>query len=212
MRIGILGSGDVAKALGTGFIRTGHEVMLGTRSVGKLKEWSGQTRGKVGSFEEAAGFSEAAVLATRWDGTQSALELAQAKKNLAGKVVIDVTNPLDFSKGVPPTLAVAGNDSGGEQVQRWLPESKVVKAWNIVGNAHMFRPDFPGGPPDMFIAGNDDGAKKTVTEILKSFGWSSVVDLGGIEASRYLEAMAMAWILYGFRTGTWNHAFKLLRK
>jgi 8-hydroxy-5-deazaflavin:NADPH oxidoreductase len=96
-------------------------------------------------------------------------------------------------------------------VQRWLPQSKVVKAFNCVGNAHMFRPQFAGGPPDMFIAGNDAGAKQSVTDILKSFGWNTI-DLGGIDASRYLEALAMIWILYGVRTNTWNHAFKLLRK
>ncbi|HEU4787844.1 MAG TPA: hypothetical protein VFS57_10555, partial [Gemmatimonadaceae bacterium] len=102
-------------------------------------------------------------------------------------------------------------DSGGDQVQRWLPDARVVKAFNIVGNAHMFRPEFPGGPPDMFIAGNDESAKATVSGILKSFGWE-VIDLGGIEGSRYLEPMAMAWVVHGFRSGSWNHAFKLLRK
>jgi len=92
-----------------------------------------------------------------------------------------------------------------------LPGAEVVKAFNTVGSAHMFRPTFPGGPPDMFICGNSDGAKKKVAGILEQFGWG-VIDLGGIQASRYLEPMCMAWVLYGARTNTWNHAFKLLRK
>jgi hypothetical protein len=131
-------------------------------------------------------------------------------ERLRGKVLIDATNPLDYSKG-SPALAVGHTDSGGEQVQRLLPDALVVKAFNTVGHAHMFRPTFPGGPPDMFICGNHEEAKRKVEGILKEFGWG-VVDLGGIEASRYLEPMCMAWVLYGVRTNTWNHAFKLLRK
>ena len=112
---------------------------------------------------------------------------------------------------MPPTLFVGTTDSLGEQIQRLIPNARVVKAFNTVGHAHMFRPSFPGGPPDMFLCGNDDGAKKTVAGIVEEFGWS-VVDLGGIESSRYLEAMCMIWVLYGIRTNSWNHAFKLLRK
>ncbi len=125
--------------------------------------------------------------------------------------MIDATNPLDFSKGVPPILTVGHTSSLGEQIQKWIPDAKVVKAFNSIGNAHMINPQFPGGPPDMFICGNDEDAKQKVTEILKNFGWS-VIDIGGIEGSRYLEPLAMVWIVYGFRTNTWNHAFKLLRK
>ena len=102
-------------------------------------------------------------------------------------------------------------DSGGEQVQRWLPGVNVVKAFNIVGHAHMVEPAFPGGPPDMFIAGNDADAKNTVTEILTAFGWSTI-DAGGIEGARLLEPLCILWVGYGLATGTWNHAFKLLRK
>lgn len=103
------------------------------------------------------------------------------------------------------------NDSGGETVQRLLADAKVVKAFNIVGNPHMFRPDFPGGPPTMFICGSDERAKKLTTEILDAFGWETV-DIGGIEMSRLLEPLAMLWIMYYFKMGTGNHAFKLLRK
>ncbi len=127
------------------------------------------------------------------------------------KVVIDATNPLTFLPDAPSALAVSGSDSGGEQVHRWLARSTVVKAFNTIGHAHMFQPQFPGGPPDMPIAGNDASAKQAVTALCQAFGWS-VIDLGGIESARYREALAMAWILYGARTNTWNHAWKLLRQ
>jgi predicted dinucleotide-binding enzyme len=112
---------------------------------------------------------------------------------------------------MPPKLAVSGDDSAGERVQRLLPDTSVVKAFNTVGNAFMFRPAFAGGPPDMFICGNRDDAKRTVAGILEEFGWG-VVDVGGIECARYLEAMCMVWVLSAMRTGNWNQAFKLLRK
>ncbi len=213
MRIGIIGSGVVGQALGLGFVALGHDVRMGTREPGgeKVQAWLAKAgpKASAGSVAEAADFGEVVVLATAWSGTHSAVMAANPAR-LAGKVVVDVTNPLDFSAG-RPRLAVAGDDSGGEQVQSWLPLARVVKAFNIVGNAHMFKPDFPGGPPDMFICGNDEAAKETVTGILKDFGWP-VIDLGGIESARLLESLAMAWITYGFRNGTWNHAFKLLRK
>lgn len=163
-----------------------------------------------GTFADAAAFGEIAVLATLGVANEAALTAAGPER-LAGKIVIDATNPLDFSRGVPPTLAVSGNDSGGERVQRQLPGSKVVKAFNIVGNALMFRPQLPGGPPDMFIAGDDRGAKEEVGRILEDFGWGAVHDLGGIEASRYLEAMCMIWVLSAIPGGHWNQAFKMLR-
>jgi 8-hydroxy-5-deazaflavin:NADPH oxidoreductase len=132
------------------------------------------------------------------------------RENMVGKVVIDVTNPLDFS-AMPPKLAVGHTDSAGEIVQRLLPKAMAVKAFNIVGNPHMYKPNFSDGMPTMFICRNDDSAKKIVTDILTAFGWESV-DIGGIEGSRLLEPLAMLWIAYYFRTNTGNHAFKLLRK
>lgn len=214
MRIGILGTGDVGRVLGAGFARLGHEVKIGSRNPGqeKVTIWVAKTGSGVsaGTFAEAAAFGEAVVLATLWAGTEEAIRLAKAG-NVAGKVVIDATNPLDFSSGVPPRLALGHTDSGGEQVQRWLPDSSVVKAFNTVGNPHMINPQFPGGPPDMFICGNDPSAKQTVTEFLKAFGWS-VIDIGGIESSRHLEPLALLWVLYFFKTNSGNHAFKLLRK
>ena len=126
-------------------------------------------------------------------------------------MVIDVTNPLDFSKGLPPSLAVGHMDSGGEQVQRLIPAAHVVKAFNTVGAAHMFRPEFPGGPPDMFICGNEASAKGKVTELLQQFGWNTI-DLGGIKSSRYLEPLCLVWVLFAIQTGGWNHAFKMLKR
>lgn len=214
MKIGILGTGDVGRALGNGFIAKGHEVRMGSREAGneKAASWAKAAgpKASTGTFADAARFGEVVVLATLWEGTENALKLAGAE-NLAGKVVIDTTNPLDFSQGMPPRLAVGHTNSGGEEVQRWAAKARVVKAFNIVGNAHMVDPQFPGGPPDMFIAGNDADAKKTVTDILKSFGWPSI-DIGGIEGARLLEPMCVLWVGYGARTGTWNHAFRLLRK
>jgi 8-hydroxy-5-deazaflavin:NADPH oxidoreductase len=214
LKIGILGTGDVGQALGRGLVSLGHEVRIGSREAGNEKAlaWVSKTgaRASAGIFADAAAFGEIVFVATIWSGTENTLRLAGAK-NLAGKVVVDVTNPLVFTPNAPPSLALGHTDSGGEQVQRWLPESRVVKAFNIVGHAHMVHPDFPGGPPDMFLCGNDTEAKKTVTEICRAFGWP-VIDIGGIEGARLLEPICILWVLYGIRANSWNHAFKLLRK
>jgi predicted dinucleotide-binding enzyme len=213
LKIGILGTGDVGRALGNGFVSLGCQVMMGSREAGNEKSaaWA-KAAGELaqsGTFEQAAQFADIVVLATLWSGTENALRLAGAG-NLAGKILIDTTNPLSFGPQ-GPSLAVGHTDSAGEQVQRWAPQAKVVKAWNIVGNPHMYQPNFPGGPPDMFIAGNDAEAKQRVGEILTAFGWHNI-DLGSIEMSRYLEPLAMVWIMTYFRTQNGNHAFKLLRK
>jgi len=209
----VLGTGEVGKTLARGFAARGHEVMIGSRDAAKAKAAAADAGERVegGSFADASSFAELAVLATLWSGTESALQMA-GPESLAGKIVIDATNPLVFSEGRPPELALGHTDSGGEQVQRWLPGARVVKAFNIVGNPHMVDPDFPGGPPDMFIAGDDPDAKATVTEILDSFGWPGSIDAGGIEGARLLEPMCILWVRYGIVSGSWNHAFKLLRK
>ncbi len=213
MRIGVLGTGDVGRALGKAFVALGHTVKMGSRSGNneKAAAWVKEmgAAASSGTFADAASYGQIVVLATLGVANESALRGAGLEK-LSGKVVIDTTNPLDFSGGALK-LAVNGTDSAGERVQRLLPDAQVVKAFNTVGSAHMFRPDFPGGPPDMFLCGNHDEAKKTVAGLLAEFGWG-VVDIGGIEGSRYLEAMCVVWVLYGMRTNTWNHAFKLLRK
>jgi len=214
MRVGILGTGDVGKALGKGFVTLGHDVKMGSREAKNEKAlaWARQLGAKasVGTFADAASFGDIVVLATLGVANESALKMA-GPEMLRGKIVIDTTNPLDFSAGMPPKLAVSGNDSGGERVQRLLPDAHVVKAFNTVGNAFMFRPSFPGGPPDMFFCGNNDDAKQKVAAILKDFGWG-IVEVGGIESSRYLEPMCMVWVLSGIHANSWNHAFKLLKK
>jgi predicted dinucleotide-binding enzyme len=212
MRVGILGTGDVAKAIGRGFITLGHDVMMGSRDAKNEKAvtWAKAAgpRASTGTFADASAFGEIAVLATLGVANPSVLRMAGPER-LHGKIVIDTTNPLDFSGGMP-RLALSGSDSGGEAVQRLLPASHVVKAFNIVGNALMFRPELPGGPPDMFVAGNSDEAKQQVGAILEEFGWN-VIDIGGIESSRYLEAMCMVWVLSAMRAKTWTQAFKMLR-
>jgi predicted dinucleotide-binding enzyme len=216
MKIGIIGSGDVGQRLSDGFIELGHTIKIGSRDPNqkKVTEWIDKHdngRASAGTFAEAASFGELNVLATSWAGTADAIRMVDPQ-NFAGKVVIDVTNPLEFSEGMPPRLAIGYTDSAGEIIQRMLPSSKVVKAFNIVGNPHMVHPHFLGGPPTMFICGNDDEAKKIIIDnILTKFGWETI-DIGGIEAARLLEPLALLWITHYFRTGTGDHAFKLLRK
>lgn len=214
MQVGILGSGMVGQALGVGFAQLGHEVKIGSREPksDKLKAWLAKAgkKASTGSFEETARFADVAVLATLWSGTQEAIDLAKPE-NLARKVVMDVTNPLLHEVNQPPRLALGHTDSGGEQVQRWLPNSKVVKAFNTVGHAHMVNPQFPGGPPDMFICGDDASAKQVVAVICRNFGWG-VVDAGGIEGARLLEPLCILWVIHGLQSGSWNHAYKLLQK
>lgn len=209
MNIGILGSGDVARALAAGFLERGDDVMLGTRDPEKLKQWLGEhSKASVGSFADAASFGEIVVLALLGSATISVLQQAGASA-FDGKVVIDATNPLRFDEH-GPQLFVGFDDSLGERVQRALPKARVVKAFNTVGSPEMVHPSFEGGPPSMFVAGDDAAAKDAVNGILRDFGWD-VVDLGGIAASRYLEPMCMAWVVYGMRRNAWHHAFKLLR-
>jgi 8-hydroxy-5-deazaflavin:NADPH oxidoreductase len=210
MTVGILGSGDVGKSLARGFAGVGHEVMIGSRSPEKLSDFAAQTKGvRTGTFAETAAFGDLLALATLGAATEEAIQLA-GPHNFDGKVVIDATNPLDFREK-PPKLFVGTTDSLGERVQRWIPKARVVKAFNTVGNAFFVHPDFPGGPPDMFIAGNDADAKKIVAQICEHWGWG-VVDIGGIEGSRHLEPMCMVWVLHGVLSGSWSHAFKMLRK
>ena len=214
MKIGILGTGVVGQMLGAGFAKKGHEVKMGSRDAAneKLREFVMKAGPKAssGTFAEAAAFGDVIVLATLWSGTENALRLAGAK-HCAGKVVMDATNPLVFAPNAPPALERGWSDSAGEQVQRWLPDAKVVKVYNTVGSAHMVDPQFPGGPPDMFICGNDESAKSTVTKICADFGWPTI-DLGGIEGSRLLEPLCIVWVLHATRLGSWNHAFKMLHK
>jgi predicted dinucleotide-binding enzyme len=211
--VGVIGSGNVGRALARGFASRGHAVMIGSRSPDKpeLREWleSDGEGIRAGTFEEVARHAELAVLATLGAAVDEAIAQA-GPENLAGKVLIDATNPLQYNENGPPTLIRGHTDSGGEHVQRLAADARVVKAFNIVNFKVMVDPDLPGGPPDMFIAGNDDGAKATVTEVLESFGWPRTWDIGGIDGARQLESLCLLWVAVGVRRGAFDHAFKLL--
>lgn len=213
-KIGILGTGDVGRVLGAGFVAAGHDVMIGSRDPksDKLTEWVKKTesKGKTGFFAEAAKHGEVLVLACLGTAVEDVIKISGGADAFAGKIVLDATNPLQFAPGKPPSLFVGGDDSLGERVQRWLPKAKVVKAFNTIGNAHMVKPSFKEGDPDFLHAGDDKDAKETVVALAKDLGWKSFVDLGGIDASRALEEMCVAWVRHGIISGGWNHAFKLL--
>ncbi|MGZ4185541.1 MAG: NADPH-dependent F420 reductase [Solirubrobacteraceae bacterium] len=212
-RVGVLGSGAVGRRLAAGFSSRGHDVMIGSREPGKaeLSEWlAGDGAGiKAGTFAETAAHGELVVLAVLGNAAEDAIADA-GPDNFAGKVVIDAMNPLDFSGGFPPKLSICGEDSLGERVQRALPDARVVKAFNTIGNPYFVDPSFSDGRPTMLIAGNDDDAKRTVADVVADFGWPDAVDLGGIEGSRELEAICIAWVKIGGARGAWDHGFKLL--
>ena len=226
MKIGVLGTGGVGRTLSAKFSQMGHEVMIGTRNVEDtlartapdgmggppFKVWHSQNaKVKLVSFSEVASFGEIIFLATFGDKTAEAIEMA-GKQYFDNKVVIDTTNPLDFSAGVPPKFTVTLGNSLGEQIQKQIASAKVVKAFNTIGAHIMVNPKREEGFPDLFIAGNDSDAKKKFANLAEQMGWQSVIDLGDISQSFWLEANAMLWIHYGFKYNSWTHAFKLLKK
>jgi predicted dinucleotide-binding enzyme len=215
MNVGIIGSGTVGQVLAAGFLKHGHQAMLGTRDPQKpeVQKWLAQTPGAlVGTFAEAAKFAEFVVLATNGKVAENALELA-GLANLAGKTVMDATNPI---ADAPPKEGVLSyftgpNESLGERVQAKAPQAHVVKAFNSVGNALMINPSFAQGTPTMFYCGNDAGAKQQTADVIRQFGWEPY-DCGGIVASRAIEPLCVLWCLPGFVRNEWTHAFKLLVK
>ena len=166
-------------------------------------------RGQVGTFAETAQFGELVILSVNGRAAEDVIRLAGVE-NLAGKIVLDASDPLDFSFG-RPGLFVGTSDSLGERIQRLIPDAYVVKGLNTVVAEVMINPRLSGGEPDMFIAGNSDEAKQTVISLLGEFGWP-VIDMGGIESARWLEALSLAWVVYSHRTGKTHHAFKLVGK
>jgi predicted dinucleotide-binding enzyme len=212
IKIGILGSGIVAQVLGSGFLKHGYEVMLGTRNVFKLAEWQKSGNGQVGSFSDAAAFGEVIVLAAKGTFAESALHLSGAV-NLKGKIVIDTTNPIADAAPVNGVIQyfTSYNSSQMERLQSAFPESRFVKAFNSVGNNFMVNPDFGGIKPTMFICGNDADAKLQVASILDRFGWETE-DMGAVEAARAIEPLCVLWCIPGFIRNEWMHAFKLLKK
>ena len=212
MRIGILGSGNVAQVLGSGYLAKGYEVKLGTRDASKLAEWLKNTgeEATVGSFNDAAKFGEIVFLSVHATAIDVVIELA-GKDNFNGKTVIDLSNPMDFRDGVPPKFTATVGNSLGEKIQRALPDANVVKAFNSIGVAVMTEPKFGSETATHFIAGDNDVAKTQATKLIEEFGWD-VIDLGGIEQSFFLEALASLWVNYAFKTNNWNQAFKLLSR
>ena len=213
MKVGILGSGEVGRALGSGFASRGHEVKVGSRSPksAELVAWRQKagSNASTGTFAEAAKHGDVLLLAVRGTAVEDVIKLA-GPENFGTKLLIDATNPLDFSGGPMPGLFIGPKDSLGERIQRVLPNAKIVKCFNTVSNTQMVNPKYAGGAPDMLIAGNDGAAKKEVIGILKEFGWPGAMDVGGIEGARWLEALVPLWVLVGSTIGRWDHAFKVV--
>jgi 8-hydroxy-5-deazaflavin:NADPH oxidoreductase len=213
-KVGIIGSAVVGQVLAKAFLSEGYDVMLGSRNPTKQEvvTWHEQNpSGKTGTFEETASFGDIVVLATGGSVTENAINLAGIN-NLDGKVVIDTTNPI---AAAPPVNGVIKyfttlDDSLMERIQRLIPKAHVVKAFNSVGNAFFYKPNFPAGKPTMFICGNSADAKKTVTQILDAFGFETE-DMGAVEAARAIEPLCILWCIPGFIKNEWTHAFKLLK-
>ena len=192
MKIGVLGTGMVGVRLADALVAHGHDVKMGGRTAESAAAWNAD---RAGTFAEAAAHGDVLVLAVRGDAALDAVRAAGGAGALAGKVLMDVTNPLDFSEGFPPKLieGLQNTASLGEALQAELPDTHVVKSLNTMSNFVMTEPGLLDGPSDTFLAGNDAGAKATVAGILHQFGWEAPIDLGGIEASRGLEAWLLLW-------------------
>lgn len=212
MRIGILGSGEVAKTLASGFLRHGHEVLVGTRDPNKLRGWLKETpRSSAASFADAANFGDVVVLAVRGAVAARALRLA-GTSNLLNKPVIDACNPIAEQAPINGVLTffTSLEDSLMERLQREFSLVHFVKAFNSVGYGQMVDPQLEGGPPSMFICGNDAMAKRTVAKLVEQLGWTPE-DMGGVEAARAIEPLCMLWCIPALRDQKFDHAFKLLR-
>jgi 8-hydroxy-5-deazaflavin:NADPH oxidoreductase len=212
-KIGILGSGIVGQTLANGFLKQGYDVMIGTGDITKLADWKANAgqNASVGSFSEAAMFGDLVVLAVKGTAAVEGIKKAGAAY-LAGKTVIDTTNPI---ADAPPENGVLKfytglDESLMEILQKTYPEIHFVKAFNSVGNSFMVNPQFPGGKPTMFICGNNEAAKAEVTAILDQFGWE-IEDMGKAEAARAIEPLCMLWCIPGMLRNQWTHAFKLLK-
>lgn len=223
MKIGIFGTGTV---MAERFLADGNEVMIGTRNVEQTlsknhfnghqstsyKEWQDKNpQVKLGTFADVADFGDIIILATLGNATANAIELS-GKEKFISKLVIDMTNPLDSSNGIPPSFTGTLGNSLGEQIQKQLPEAKVVKAFNVVSVHLAVNLQREEGSPVMFISGNDKNAKEQVEAIAKRWGWKNVIDNGNISEAFWLEAFSMTWINYAFKNNSWTHAFQLLGK
>ena len=223
MKIGIVGSGVVAQTLGAKLIELGHDVVLGTRDpsklddkknmAGTLREWVASTgrKGKVAAFQEAAAHGELLINATNGHASIDALKIAGADK-VGPKVLIDTGNELDFSKGMPPGALASQTNCLAERIQSAFPNLKVVKSLNTIGAPVMVAPQaLAGGEHTVFVSGNDAAAKAAVAEVLKSFGWKDVLDLGDISSARGPEMYMAMWLRLWGATGTGMINVKVVR-
>lgn len=212
-KIAVLGSGPVGQVLADGFLKHGHEVTRASRDPKKLADWKAGAGAKahVGTFAEGAAWGDVVVLAVKGGAAEAVVEQAGVA-NLAGKTVLDTTNPI---ADAPPQNGVLKfftnlDESLMERLQKKAPAAHFVKVFSCAGNAFMVNPQLPGGPPTMFICGNDAGAKAEAHKILDQFGWDTA-DMGSVEAARAIEPLCMLWCIPGLTGGGWTHAFKLLR-
>ncbi|GAB1489051.1 NADPH-dependent F420 reductase [Opitutaceae bacterium] len=213
MKIGFLGAGNVAQALGRAFVVAGHEVRISSRDPGraKIQAWLGEVgpHAQAVSFAEAAQFGEVIISAVQpWTILKPLLD-AIGPEAFAGKTVIDLGNAVDWS--VRPPQPAIPDGSLGEKVQQWLPESRVVKTLNMIAAARMAHPQYASGTPTLLVAGNDSTAKAQVQELLRQIGWSDIVDLGDIRQSRLLESFMMTCLFTEFATKARGGAFAFLR-
>ena len=200
MTIAVLGTGSVGQTIATRLVELGHTVMMGSRLANNEKgqEWANQAGANAssGTFAEAAAAGDLVILATKGEGALNALQLA-GSNNLAAKTVIDLTNPLDFSNGMPPTLSVCNTDSLAEQLQREFPEARIVKSLNTMWAGLMVNPAMlAGGDHTVFVSGNDAGAKAQTNTLLGEFGWQpgNIIDLGDISTARGTEMLLPIWL------------------
>jgi 8-hydroxy-5-deazaflavin:NADPH oxidoreductase len=216
MKIGVFGTGMVGKTIASKLAALGHEVKMGSRSATneKAAEWVASAGGKAsqGTFAEAAAFGEILFNCTKGDATLDVLGLAGAE-NMEGKILVDISNPLDFSKGMPPTLFICNNDSLGETVQRTYPNLRVVKTLNTMNCGLMVDPALVPGDHTVFLSGNEAGAKADVKKLLASFGWAekNMIDLGDISTARGTEQLLPVWIRLWGALGSPNFNFHIAR-
>lgn len=211
MKIGIIGSGSVAKALGEGLSAIGHKIMLGTRDASKLSQWSHDNKIQVGNFAETARFGEAVILAVKGSAAVEAIKLA-GPENLEFKTVLDTCNPIADAPPVDGVLQffTGPNESLLERLQQEAPSAYFVKAFSCIGSSLMVQPKFKGGTPTMFICGNNENAKKETGLLCEALGFD-VADMGSAAAARAIEPLCMLWCIPGFVSNDWRHAFQLLR-
>jgi predicted dinucleotide-binding enzyme len=213
MKIGVLGTGMVGSRIATKLVQLGYEVMMGSRTSNNEKavEWAKKSKAVHGTFEEAVKFGNIVFLCVLGEAVLEVLKLAKPE-NFKDKTVIDLTNALDFSKGMPPTLFISNTDSLGEEVQKAIPGANVVKTLNMIGNEIMVNPKLAGGEGTMFMSGNSKKAKEEVEKLLKEFGWSDILDLGDITNARGTEMLLPAWLRIWQTLQDGNFAFKIVRK